>query len=212
MVGNSVVLKPSELTPLTALKLAEFFRRAGLNGDLLQVVTGDGSTGAALSDAGCDKIMFTGSVATGKLVAEAAARRLTPVVLELGGKDPMIVLADAHIGNAARAAVWGAFANSGQACGSVERCYFQEAVVAEFIEAVLAETRALRQGDPTQPEIDIGAMTNERQLRIVEDHIADAVRSGATILIGGSSKKVPGWFHEPTVLSNVNHGMKIMRD
>ena len=121
MAGNAVVLKPSELTSLTGLKIKDVFDRAGLADGLLQVVTGDGSTGAALVGSGVDKIMFTGSGATGKRVAEAAAKYLTPVVLELGGKDPMIVLDDAHVKNAARGAVWGAFANSGQACASVER-------------------------------------------------------------------------------------------
>jgi acyl-CoA reductase-like NAD-dependent aldehyde dehydrogenase len=121
MVGNAVVLKPSELTPLTALKIADVFERAGLTDGLLHVVTGDGSTGAALVNVPVDKIMFTGSVATGKRVARAAAEHLTSIVLELGGKDPMIVLEDANLDNAVRGALWGAFANSGQACASVER-------------------------------------------------------------------------------------------
>jgi succinate-semialdehyde dehydrogenase/glutarate-semialdehyde dehydrogenase len=212
MAGNSVVLKPSELTPLTALKMAEIFERAGLGRSLLEIVTGDGSTGAALSESGVDKIMFTGSVTTGKRVAEAAAKHLTPVVLELGGKDPMIVLADANIKNAARAAVWGAFANSGQACASIERCYVHESIAAEFINRVIAETRALKQGDPSESETDIGSMTNERQLKIVEKHVSDAVRKGAKILTGGSRGHGLGWFHEPTVLTQVDHGMKIMRE
>ena len=146
MAGNAVALKPSELTPLIALKIGELFRRAGLPAGLLEILTGDGSTGAALIEARVDKIMFTGSVATGKRVAEAAARYLIPVVLELGGKDPMIVLEDADIENAARGAVWGAFANSGQACASVERCYVQESIAPKFIERVVAETKALKQG------------------------------------------------------------------
>lgn len=212
MSGNSVVLKPSELTPLTALKIAEVFERAGLAKGLVEVVTGDGSTGAALIDAGVDKIMFTGSVATGKRVAEAAAKHLTPVVLELGGKDPIIVFADANIENAARAAVWGAFANSGQACASIERCYVDESIAAEFIKAVVGETERLKQGNPTETDIDVGAMSNERQLHIVEDHVADALKGGAKVLSGGARLKGSGWFHEPTVLTNVSHGMKIMRE
>src|SRR5437016_6467124 len=141
MAGNAVVLKPSELTPLTALKIKDVFARAGLADGVLQVVTGDGSTGAAVVGAGVDKIMFTGSVATGRRVAEAAANYLIPVVLELGGKDPMIVLDDANIDNVARAAVWGAFANSGQACAAVERCYVQETIADRFTKAVVAETK-----------------------------------------------------------------------
>src|SRR6266536_3339988 len=155
MAGNAVVLKPSELTPLTGLKIKEVFDRAGLADGLLQVVTGDGSTGAALVGSGVDKIMFTGSGATGKRVAEAAARYLTPVVLELGGKDPMIVLDDANITNAARGAVWGAFANAGQACASVERCYVHESIADQFINEVVAETKNLKLGArmsrPQQP-------------------------------------------------------------
>ena len=144
MAGNAVVLKPSELTPLTGLKIGDVFRRAGAPEGVLEIVTGDGSTGAALLDAGVDKIMFTGSVATGKRVAEAAARTLTPVVLELGGKDPMIVLEDADLDAAASAAVWGAFANSGQACASVERCYIDEKIAPDFTSRVVEKTRALR--------------------------------------------------------------------
>jgi succinate-semialdehyde dehydrogenase/glutarate-semialdehyde dehydrogenase len=213
MAGNAVVLKPSELTPLIALKLEGIFRRAGLAPGLLEICTGDGSTGAALVDARTDKIMFTGSVATGKRVAEAAAKHLTPVVLELGGKDPMIVLEDADLENAARGAVWGAFANSGQACASVERCYVQESIAPKFIERVLVETRSLKQGVGTGEAIDIGAMSNERQLQIVADQVNDAKRDGAVVLTGGERAiNLEGLFYEPTVLTNVDHNMAIMRD
>jgi succinate-semialdehyde dehydrogenase/glutarate-semialdehyde dehydrogenase len=213
MAGNAVVLKPSELTPLIALKLGDLFRRAGLPQGLLEVVTGDGSTGASLIDARVDKIMFTGSVATGKRVAEAAAKYLTPVVLELGGKDPMIVLEDADVANAARGAVWGAFANAGQACASVERCYVQESLADEFIKQVVAETRTLKQGQGNEDGVDIGAMSNERQLQIVIDHVKDAEQRGAKILTGGRRGANPdGLFYEPTVLTNVDHDMTIMRD
>ncbi len=213
MAGNAVVLKPSELTPLIGLKLGDIFKRAGLPPGALEIVTGDGSTGASLIDARVDKIMFTGSVATGKRVAEAAAKYLTPVVLELGGKDPMIVLEDADVENAARGAVWGAFANAGQACASVERCYVQESLAPEFIKQVVAETRALKQGLGTEDAIDIGAMSNERQLQIVADHVNDAKQRGATILTGGErGGNSAGFFYKPTVLTNVDHEMTIMRD
>ena len=213
MAGNAVVLKPSELTPLIALQIGDLFRRAGLPADLLEIVTGDGSTGAALIDARVDKIMFTGSVATGKRVAEAAAKFLTPVVLELGGKDPMIVLEDADIENAARGAVWGAFANAGQACASVERCYVQESIAPEFIQRVVAETRALKQGLGTGDAVDIGSMSTERQLQIVTDQVNDAEQRGAQVLTGGGRGTNPGGlFYEPTVLTNVDHEMTIMRD
>ena len=213
MAGNAVVLKPSELTPFTALKIADVFTQAKLPEGLLEIVTGDGSTGAAVVEAGVGKVMFTGSVATGKRVAEAAARHLTPVVLELGGKDPMIVLDDANLVNAARAAVWGGFANAGQACASIERCYVHESIVKEFTERVVSETRKLKLGNPAVDGVDLGSMTNERQLQIVEDHIQDAIDHGARIETGGHRvENSDGWFHEPTVMTNVDHSMELMRD
>ncbi len=213
MSGNAVVLKPSELTPLVALKMGDIFRRAGLPEQLLQILIGDGSTGAALVDARVDKIMFTGSVATGKRVAEIAARHLTPVVLELGGKDPMIVFADADLRNAVRGAVWGAFANAGQACASVERCYVHESIATKFIDLVVSETRALNQDLGTNPEADIGAISNKKQLAIIEDHVNEAVRDGARVLAGGArAENLAGLFYQPTVLVSVNHEMKVMRD
>jgi len=211
LAGNTVVLKPSELTPLTGLKIKDVFERAGFAEGVLEVVTGDGSTGAALVGAGVDKIMFTGSVATGKRVAEAAAKYLTPVVLELGGKDPMIVLDDAHIQNAARGAVWGAFANAGQACASVERCYVHESIAERFIADVVKETKRLRQS--ADLDADIGAMTSERQLLAVQRHVDEAVDKGATALTGGDRvADSAALFFAPTVLINVSHDMDVMRE
>jgi acyl-CoA reductase-like NAD-dependent aldehyde dehydrogenase len=213
LAGNAVVLKPSELTPLTGLKIKELFSRAGLPDGVLQLVTGDGSTGAALVGAGVDKILFTGSVATGKRVAEAAAKYLIPVVLELGGKDPMIVLDDANIQNAARGAVWGAFANCGQSCSSVERCYVQESIAEQFIDEVVRETRRLHQTAGTDKTADVGSMSSERQLRVVERHVGQALDHGAVALTGGERlRDVPGPFYPPTVLTNVNHEMDVMRE
>ena len=215
MAGNSVVLKPSELTPLVGLKIGEVFGRAGLPAGVLEVVTGDGPTGAALVEAGPDKIMFTGSVATGRRVAEAAARKLIPVVLELGGKDPMIVFEDADLAAAAEAAVWGAFANSGQACASVERCYVAEPVAEEFTRRVVERAKALTQGAEPGVACDLGAMSSERQLLTVEEHVREAVARGARVLAGGGRARGcsgRGWFHEPTVLASVNHSMAVMRE
>ena len=215
MAGNAVVLKPSELTPLVGLKIGDVFKRAGLPEGVLEVVTGDGSTGAALVEAGVDKIMFTGSVATGRRVAEAAARRLIPVVLELGGKDPMIVFEDAELGAAVEAAVWGAFANSGQACASVERCYVHERVAEEFTSRVVEKVRTLKQGAASKEGSDIGAMSSERQLLTVERHVSEALSRGARALTGGSrlnDEGARGYFHEPTVLTNVDHTMAVMRE
>ncbi|HXM35295.1 MAG TPA: aldehyde dehydrogenase family protein, partial [Pyrinomonadaceae bacterium] len=213
MAGNAVIVKPSELTPLTAIKMAEVFRRAGLPDGLLAVITGDGSTGAALVEGGVDKIMFTGSVATGKRVAALAADTLMPVVLELGGKDPMIVLEDADLENAARGAIWGAFANAGQCCASVERCYVHESIAPQFIKRVVAETEKLKQSGGLKDDTDIGAMSSERQLQIVEDHVNDAVKRGARILTGGCrAPELSGLFYAPTVLTGVDHLMDVMRE
>jgi acyl-CoA reductase-like NAD-dependent aldehyde dehydrogenase len=210
--GNAVVLKPSELTPFVGLKIADVLARAGLPEGLLTVLTGDGRTGADVVEAGVDKIMFTGSVATGRRVAEAAGRRLIPCVLELGGKDPMIVFEDADAEAAAAAAVWGAFANSGQTCASVERCYVHESIADGFTRRVVELTRALRQDAGVSGRADLGAMSCERQRGVVEDHLRDAVARGARVLAGGGRGREEGAFHEPTVVSNVDHTMRLMRE
>ncbi|MCA1608316.1 MAG: aldehyde dehydrogenase family protein, partial [Acidobacteria bacterium] len=214
MAGNSVVIKPSELTPLVGLKIGEIFEKAGAPQNLLQVVTGDGRTGAALVVAAPDKIMFTGSVATGKKIAAAAAANLTSVVLELGGKDPMIVFADANLDLAARAAVWGAFCNSGQSCSSVERVYVEQSIAEKFTLLVVEKTKALKQGPGTEEDVSIGAMSSERQLEIVEDHVENFRASGAKIEIGGKRNadvRVP-LFYEPTVISGATNDMRAMRE
>ncbi len=213
MAGNAVVLKPSELTPFVALKIAGVFARAGLPEGLLSVLTGDGRTGAALVESGVDKIMFTGSVATGRRVAEAAARRLVPCVLELGGKDAMIVCEDADIEAAAAAAVWGAFANAGQACASVERCYVHESVAEKFTARVVELTRTLRQDVGRGAACaELGSMSSARQRATVEDHLRDAIKSGARVLTGGGRGRDAGVFHEPTVVVDVDHSMRLMRE
>ena len=213
MAGNTVVIKPSELTPLVGLKIGEIFARAGAPDGLVQVVTGDGRTGAALVEAAPDKIMFTGSVATGKKIAEAAAKNLTSVVLELGGKDPMIVFEDANLELAAGAAVWGAFCNSGQSCSSVERLYVQEGVADELTRKIVEKTKALKQGVGDGEDVSIGAMSSERQIAIVEDHVEDFRASGARIEIGGTrNRDLEGLFYQPTVITNAHNDMRGMRE
>ncbi|MCU1255957.1 MAG: Succinate-semialdehyde dehydrogenase [Candidatus Angelobacter sp.] len=211
--GNAVVLKPSEFTPFSSLELEKLLRAAGLDPGLLQIITGDGATGAALLSAKIQKVVFTGSVATGKRVATAAAARLLPVVLELGGKDPMIVLEDADIDVASSAAVWGAFMNAGQTCLSVERCYVHEEIYPKFLEACVAKTGKLRIGPGTDPNSDVGPMIHERQLRTVQTHVDEAVARGARLLAGGKPLPQLGPnFFAPTVLSGVDHSMTIMRE
>lgn len=186
MTGNTVVIKPSELTPFIGLKIGELFEKAGFPADVVQIVTGDGTTGAALVEAPPDKIMFTGSVGTGKKIAAAAADNLTSTVLELGGKDPMIVFADANLDLAAGGAVWGAFCNAGQSCSSVERLYVHSSVADELTRKIIERTNQLKQGPGDDPTVSIAAMSSERQIEIVERHV-DAFREcGATVVTGGS--------------------------
>jgi acyl-CoA reductase-like NAD-dependent aldehyde dehydrogenase len=211
--GNAVALKPSEFTPFSSLELQRLLREAGLDPALLQVITGDGAAGAALLSTGVHKLVFTGSVATGKRVAQAAAARLLPVVLELGGKDPMLVLEDADVDVASSAAVWGAFMNAGQTCLSVERCYVHERIYAKFLEACVAKTGKLRLGRGTEADIDAGPMIHERQLRTVQAHVEDAIARGARLLAGGKTLPQLGPnFFAPTILADVDHSMTIMRE
>ncbi len=213
MAGNTVVMKPSEVTPFVGIALGQLMEAAGLPEGVYQVVTGDGSTGAALVEAGCDKISFTGSVRTGKIVAEACGKRLIPCTLELGGKDPMIVCGDADLERAANGAVFGAFMNSGQVCTSTERVYVHEKIADQFTARVVELTKGLRQGLNSEGEIDVGSMCFGPQLEIVERHVKDAVEKGAKVLTGGRrNPKYKGNFYEPTVLTNVTHDMDIMRE
>ena len=213
VTGNAVVLKPSELTPLSSLELGSLLRDAGVPENVFQVVIGDGATGAALVESGIDKLVFTGSVATGKRIAQMAGVRLLPVVLELGGKDPMIVLDDADIDVVSSGAVWGAFVNAGQTCLSVERCYVHRSVYDNFLSACVEKTRQLRVGNGIDSSTDVGPLIHERQLRIVEQHVEDAVSQGARLLQGGERLKSLGPnFYAPAILADVNHKMRIMRE
>lgn len=213
VAGNAVVVKPSEFTSLIALELAALFYSAGVPNDVFQVVVGDGSTGAALLNAEIDKLVFTGSFATGQRIGKAAGERLLPVVLELGGKDPMLVLDDADIDVASSGAVWGAFMNAGQTCLSVERCYVQQSIYAPFVDACVRKASKLRIGNGMDPQTDMGPMIHERQLRVVEQQVEDAKAHGARVLTGGKRLSDLGpSFYAPTVLTDVTHEMRVMRE
>ena len=213
VTGNAVVLKPSELTPLVALKLEELLHVAGVPRDVFQVVIGDGATGSALVDSAVDKIVFTGSVNTGRRIAQTAAPRFLPLVLELGGKDPSIVLEDADLDTASSGVVWGAFMNAGQTCLSIERCYVHRSVFDRFVQACVSKAQRLRVGNGLDPETEIGPMIHERQLHIVEAHVQDALAKGAKLLCGGTRLPELGPnFYAPTVLTGVCHAMRIMTE
>ncbi|MDX1876883.1 aldehyde dehydrogenase family protein [Mycolicibacterium sp. 141076] len=209
LAGAAVVVKPSEFTPLTVAAAVDGWKAVGAP-RVLECVTGGGETGAAVVD-NVDYIQFTGSTRTGKTIAHAAAERLIPCGLELGGKDAMIVLDDADVARAANAAVWGGMANSGQMCTSVERVYVQAGVYDEFVGLVVEKLKALRVGeDDQQFRYDVGPLATEAQLAIVQQHVDDAVARGATVLTGGARVESTGFF-EPTVLVEVDHSMLCMQ-
>jgi acyl-CoA reductase-like NAD-dependent aldehyde dehydrogenase len=212
VAGNAAVLKPSEVTPLIALKAKEIWDGAGLPEDVFQVVTGYGPTGAALIDGGIQFLVFTGGVATGKKVAAACGERLIPCVMELGGKAPLIACSDADVERTAQAVTFGGFSNCGQVCISVERVYAHRDVHDAILDRVVELTRELKQGDPAREVVDVGAIIFAPQIEIAEKHIADAVGKGAVVRAGG--KRVPGkgQFFEPTVLAGCDHSMTVMTD
>ena len=211
--GNAVILKPSELVPACGALIGDLAEQAGAPPGLVQVIQGRGELGAALIAAGPDKVVFTGSVATGRRVAEACAGRLIPSVLELGGKDAMLVLSDAHLENASSAAVWGGFTNCGQACLSVERLYVERKVAREFLELCVQKTKKLRVGDPADPETDVGPMIRPEHRARVLRQLEDAVARGARILAGGRSRDDLGpAYLEPTVITDVTPEMALLRD
>ncbi|MGH3720398.1 MAG: aldehyde dehydrogenase family protein [Pseudonocardiaceae bacterium] len=198
--GNAVVFKPSELTPGVGRALAESLAAVVPEHPILQVVTGFGETGAALCRAGVDKLAFTGSSGTAKKVMATCAETLTPVVLECGGTDALLVDSDADLAAAADAAVWGAMANAGQTCVGVERVYVVDDVAREFTERVVAATRRLRIGG--EPSADLGPITRPAQVEVIRDHLDDALARGGTALVGGAESIRPPYV-EPVVLTDV---------
>lgn len=214
LAGNAAVIKPSEVTPLICLKVKQLWDEAcrkddRLKPDLLQVVTGRGPTGAALTTSGVDCVMFTGSVPTGKKVALACAEQLIPCVLELGGINPAIVTADADLERTAHALVWGGFANSGQVCASISRVYVDEKVAQPLVDRVTELVKGLRQGDPLKPDTDLGPMTFAPQVAIGKAILDDAVARGGKVKTGGTPD---GRWFPPTVVDNVEHGWRITQD
>ena len=211
MAGNAVLLKPSSTTPYSGKLVGDLFEAAGLPEGVLTVLLGDASTGAALVEAGVDKISFTGSVTTGRKVAVACAERLIPCSLELGGKDAMIVCGDANLDTAAAGAVNGACALSGQYCCGTERVYVVNDVADEFTRKVVERVSVLRQG--VEGEFDIGALFWPYQMEVIEEQIADAVAKGARILIGGHrNPDLKGYYFKPTVMTDVTHDMLVMSE
>ena len=212
LAGNAVVLKPDPQTTLTALWGAELLERAGLPADLLLVVAGGGDVGAALTDH-VDHIAFTGSTATGPKVAARAGERLIGATLELGGKNPLYVAADAHVPSAARAAVRACFGSSGQLCVSIERLVLHEAVADAFLDEFVPLVRAMRLGAGLDYSADMGSLTSQAQLDRVVEHVDDALARGARVLAGGVHRADIGpFFYAPTVLDDVPHDARCARE
>jgi acyl-CoA reductase-like NAD-dependent aldehyde dehydrogenase len=218
--GNAVIAKVSEWTAWSAAEFQAMFDavldRAGYPRDLVQIITGDGETGSALVTSGVEKIFFTGSPENGRRVMAAASETLTPVVLELGGKDPMIICDDADLAQAVGAAMLGVFTACGQMCVAAERLYVFSGIYDQFVSAVVERARALRQGPPAADrggDFDVGALTMPRQLAIIQRQVDDAVSKGARLLCGGRrNPHYPGQFYEPTVLVDCDHSMAVVRE
>jgi len=217
--GNAVIAKTSEWTAWSAADFQAMFdevlTKAGYSRDLVQVITGDGETGRALVNSGVEKIFFTGSPENGRKVMAAAAQTLTPVVLELGGKDPMIICDDADLNQAVGSAMLGVFTACGQMCVAAERLYVFDGIYDRFVDEVVRRARSLRQGPPSQDsggQFDVGALTMPRQLEIIERQIQDAVKKGARVLVGGRrNPSLTGQFFEPTVVVDCDHSMDLVK-
>ncbi len=210
VTGNTVVYKPSEKTPLSAVQLVEMFE---LPDGVLNLLLGDARAGRPLvAHKDVDLVLFTGSVETGREILEVAGRQLKKAVVELGGKDPMIVDAGVDPAWAAAEAATGSFANTGQICTSIERIYVHESVADEFLRELVARTKALRVGDGTEPETEMGPLIDEGQREVVHRHVTQAVEAGAKLLCGGKVPEGPGFFYPPTVLSGVSSGMAVVEE
>jgi acyl-CoA reductase-like NAD-dependent aldehyde dehydrogenase len=211
--GNAVVCKTSDVTPQCGALIQKLFDDANFPEGLVTIVQGAADAAQALIAARPDKVFFTGSVATGQRVAEACAKDLIPSVLELGGKDAMLVLADANLEIAASAAVWGGFTNCGQVCLSVERLFVESAVAEKFLSLVVQKTQKLRVGPGNDPVTDVGPLIRPQQVQRIRELVNDAVNLGAKVLCGGRARPDLGPnFFEPTVISGVNPSMKLFEE
>lgn len=211
--GNGVIIKPSKETPMTGELIAELFHEAGFPEGLVQSITGPGC-GEALARSAVDKIIFTGSAEVGRKIIESCSHRLTPVVLELGGKDAMLIREDADLERASSAAVWGSFVNSGQVCVGVKRIYVHEKIEQDFIRMMREKTQVLRQGDGWEDaDISVGPMISEEALQKMEKQVQRALEEGGQLIIGGSRNlEFEGYFFQPTIISNLNQDAELIQE
>ncbi len=212
LTGNAVLYKPSEFATLSGQHIARLLHESAVPKDVFALVVGDGGVGAAVMSQPIDGLFFTGSHATGVRIAAALGPRLVKLQLELGGKDPTYVCEDANVQLAAESLADGAMYNSGQSCCSVERIYVHERIHDAFVEAFVATVRGFKLGDPMHADTTIGAITREPQLAVLQAQVADALARGAKLHVGGQRLHPPGNWFQPTVLTEVNHRMELMRE
>jgi succinate-semialdehyde dehydrogenase/glutarate-semialdehyde dehydrogenase len=213
MAGNTVILKPSSTTAMVGEEIRAVWESTGLPNDVFNVVQGPGRLGETFIEQPVDRLIFTGSVAIGRHLAKLAADKLIPITLELGGKDPAIVLADADLEASASGVLWGAMANAGQTCAGIERVYVQQPLYADFVRLITEKAKNLRVGADRDFDVDMGAISTETQLDIIDRQVKEAVAAGAHVETGGEIlEDCCGNFYAPTVLTNVDHSMSIMRD
>ncbi len=212
LTGNAILYKPSEYSTLTGLAIAEHLKKSGLPAGLFQTIIGGGAVGKMLTQQSVDGLFFTGSYATGRLIAREMAERMIHLQLELGGKDPLYVCDDVDPAKAAASAAEGAFYNAGQSCCAVERIYVHASLEKSFLNHFVEAVKSYRVGDPLDSETFIGPLARREQLSVLEKQVRDAVRKGAKLLLGGKRIRGKGNFFEPTVLSHVNHQMAVMRE
>jgi succinate-semialdehyde dehydrogenase / glutarate-semialdehyde dehydrogenase len=212
LAGCAVIVKPSELASRFVAPLMSAINTVPDLRDVLIFVEGGGETGAALIEY-VDLVCFTGSVETGRKVAAAAAKRLIPACLELGGKDPAIVLPSADLELAASAILWGSVVNTGQSCLSIERIYVADSIFEPFVERLVAKAERLKLAYPTVESGEIGPIIAERQAAVIRDHLLDAIAKGAVVRCGGQvEQKDGGWWCRPTLLTQVDHSMRVMTE
>ncbi len=212
LTGNTVLYKPSEYATLTGLAITRLLHEAGVWADAMQCIVGTGEVGGALLEQKIDGVFFTGSVATGKRIAQAVGSRFVKLQLELGGKDPTYVCDDANPKTAAESLADGAMYNTGQSCCSVERIYVHERIYDDFVRHFVATVQGFKHGDPMADDTYVGAITRAPQLDVLQAQVEDAVAKGAQVLVGGKRGPAPGNWFEPTVLVNVDHRMDVMRE
>jgi acyl-CoA reductase-like NAD-dependent aldehyde dehydrogenase len=212
VAGNAVLYKPSEYATLTGLHIADMLHQSGVPADVFIAVVGEGATGAALLRQPVDGVFFTGSYGTGARIAASAGRRMIKVQLELGGKDPVYVCEDVDVAAAAAAVADGAFYNTGQSCCSVERIYVHEGVYDAFVAAFVTEVKGYKMGDPLDELTYIGAITRKAQLAVLKRQVSDALKKGAKLQLGGATLKRKGNWFAPTILTDVDHSMHVMRE